>query len=104
MRKLTATVALLLLFGGVRAQTTAPANTPCDTLDYFHSICLDSTVVSFRIAVMHGSIGTERICLGSCFYFITPVQHHSTVIVSEIRSSPAPGVTVRLPSRTYYVR
>ena len=94
---------LLSAFSG-NAQSSGARGTGCDTLDYFNFICLDSSVVSFRLAIVTGSIATEHVCLGSCFYCLAPVQHHSTVIVSEIRSSPKQGVTVRLPSRTYYVR
>jgi len=97
-----------LLVAGLHCtgQQTQTEKIVCDTVEHYfcNHICLDSTVVSFRVTIIKAGVAWEKVFQGRCGLGWPPVQPGSKMFITDIKSSPKPGVTVRLPSRTYYVR
>ncbi len=86
--------------------TTRRPGTPTqgDTIGRGQGVCLDTTVISFVVTVVYRGAITERKYAGNCSGPLHTTSGGAKIFCSEIISQPQPGVNVRLPPRTFYVR
>lgn len=102
-------LACLITVVDVRAQTNIAVwrpNLPTvgDSINRYQSICLDTNVTSFVVLVIYRGGISERKCVGNCTGIEASASSGAKIICSEIVSEPQPGVKLKLPARTFYVR
>lgn len=75
-----------------------------DTVSAGFRLCLDTTIQSFRVTIIEGTVLSERMISGNCFTIPESCKPGTKILLDMIVSVPREGVNVRLPSRKYYVR